>query len=81
MRVQDKYGASSNKLDCVAKALGILNFKGHLISIIGSKGVAILLNRYILPFGGVTLGRVCVQPAKQACLQIFTRPTSLSVDQ
>ena len=33
--------------------------------ITGSKVMAILLNGWILPVGGVALGRVCAQPAKQ----------------
>ena len=34
--------------------------------------MAILLNGWILPVGGVASGRVCAQPAKQACLDEYT---------
>ena len=47
----------------------ILNLKGHPNRITGSKVTAILLNGWILPVGGVASGRVCAQPAKQACLR------------
>ena len=33
-----------------------------------SKVTAIFLNLWILPVGGVALGRVCTQPVEQACL-------------
>ena len=45
----------------------ILNLKGHPNRIAGSKVAAILLNGWILPFGGAPSGRFCAQPAKQAC--------------
>ena len=37
----------------------ILNPEGHQSCCIGSKVTAILLNEWILPTGGVALGRVC----------------------
>ena len=37
----------------------ILNLEGHLNRFIGSKVTAILVNRGILPSGGVASGRVC----------------------
>ena len=39
--------------------LKILNLEGHLNPFIGSKVAAILVNRGILPLGGVASGRVC----------------------
>ena len=46
----------------------ILNLEGHPNRIAASKFTAILLNGWIFPIGGASSGRVCVQPAKQACL-------------
>ena len=37
----------------------ILNLEGHLNRLIGSNVMAILLNVWILPTGGVASGRVC----------------------
>ena len=45
----------------------ILNLEGHPNCISGSKVMAIWLNGWILPVGGASSGRVCVEPAKQAC--------------
>ena len=47
----------------------ILNLKGHLNRIIGSKFTAILLNGWILPIGGASAVKgLPLQPALQACL-------------
>ena len=54
-------------IDYVKKCLEILNPEGHLNRITGSKVTAILLNLWVLSVGGVASGRVCEQPAKQAC--------------
>ena len=51
-----KDGAFRNKIDYVT-----------IYYINGFKVTAILLNGWILPVGGVALGRVSAQPAKQAC--------------
>ena len=45
----------------------ILNLDGQPYRIAGSKVKAILLNGWILPIGGGSSERVCVQPANQAC--------------
>ena len=63
-------GASSHKIDYVTIFLEILSPKGHPNHITGSTGMAILLNGWVLPVGGGSLGRVCAQPAKQACSNI-----------
>ena len=55
-----KYGAFSNKVDCVPIFEEILNLEGYLNRFIGSKLTAILVNGGILPSGGVALGRVRV---------------------
>ena len=55
-----KYGAFSNKVDCVPIFEEILNLEGYLNRFIGSKLAAILVNGGILPSGGVALGRVRV---------------------
>ena len=62
-----RHGAFSHKIDYVTIILEILNPKKHQNCITYSKVTAILLNGWILPVGGVASGRVCVQPAKQAC--------------
>ena len=49
----------SHKIGYVTIFKEILNFEGHPNCITGSKVMAILLNRWILPIGGVALGRVC----------------------
>ena len=56
-------GAFSHKIDYVTIFLKILNPEGHPNRNTGSKVTAILLNGWILPVGGVALGRVCAQPA------------------
>ena len=58
-------GAFSHKIDYITIFLKILNPKEH-----PNCRTAILLNGWILPVSGVTSGRVCAQPAKQACLVI-----------
>ena len=50
-------GAFNNKKDYVF--LEILNPKGHPNRITGSKVTTILLNEWIVPIGGASLGRVC----------------------
>ena len=52
-------GAFSQKNYWFKKFSEILNLTGHQNSIIGSKVTAILLNRWVLPVGGVALGKVC----------------------
>ena len=46
----------------------LVNIEGHQNCILGSNGTAIFLNRWILPIGGVALGRAC---ANQACLGTY----------
>ena len=60
-----KEGAFSHKIDYVTISKEILNLKGHPNRITGSKVMAILLNGWILPIGGVSSGRVC------ACQIVF----------
>ena len=55
------------------------NFKRHPNCITGSKVTAILLNGWILPIGGASSGRVCAQPAKQACFHKFIFCSCLSL--
>ena len=52
-------GASSHKTNYIDICPEILNLEGHQNRCIGSKVTAILLNGWILPTGGVALGRVC----------------------
>ena len=52
----------------------LLNPEGHPNRITGSKVLAVLLNWWILPVGGVASGRVCAQPAQQACFTITAMP-------
>ena len=59
--------AFSHKIDYVTSFWEVLNSEGHPNRITGTKSTAILLNVWILPVGGVALGRVCTQPAKQSC--------------
>ena len=49
----------NHKIDYVTVFKEILNPKGHLNRITGSKVTAILLNGWILPIGGASSGRVC----------------------
>ena len=63
----DEDSAFSHKVDYVTFFLEILNPEGHPNRITGSKITVTLLNGWILPVGGAALGRVCAQPAKQAC--------------
>jgi hypothetical protein len=64
--------ASSHKTNYI----DILNLDGHLNCCIGLKVKAILLNWWILPTGGVALGRVC--PA--ACAAgLFPQPTAIFI--
>ena len=60
-------GGSRHKIDYVIIFQENLNLKGQPNRTTGSKVLAILLNGSSLPIGGVTSGRVCWQPAKQAC--------------
>ena len=59
--------AFSHKIDYVTNLQEILNPEGQQNRTTGSKVTAILLNGWILPVGGVASGKVCAQPAKQAC--------------
>ena len=43
--------------------LGVLNPEGHPNHMTDSKVTAILVNKWILPVGGVVSGRVCVHRA------------------
>ena len=52
-------GVFSHKIDYVTINKEFLNPEGHLNRITGSKVMAILLNGWILPFGGASSGRVC----------------------
>ena len=51
-------GAFSHKIDWVKKCLEILKLKWHQNCIIGFKVVAILLNGWVLPIGGVASVKV-----------------------
>ena len=52
-------GAFSHKIDYVTIFKEILNPEGHPNRITGSKVTASLLNGWIFPIGGASLGRVC----------------------
>ena len=54
-------GAFSHNIGYVESFKEILNLKGHPDCIAGSKGIAILLNGWILPIGGASLERVCAE--------------------
>ena len=61
-----KDGAYSHETDYVT-FLAVSKSQRHPNRIIGSKFTAILLNGWILPIGGVALGRgLCLQPVQQA---------------
>ena len=61
-------GAFSHEIDYVTSFKKILNRKGHLNRITGSKVMAVFLNWWILPFGGASSVKgLCMQPALQAC--------------
>ena len=64
-------GTFSHKINYVTVFQEIINLEGHPNRNTGSKVTAILLNLWILPVGGVASGRVCAQPAKQACFKQF----------
>ena len=51
----------------------MLNFKGNLNCMIGSKVTTVLLEGWILPIGGVASGRVCACSLRSR-LVILTRP-------
>ena len=55
-------GAFSHKINYVT-IFQILNLEGHSNHITGSKVMAILLNGWILPVGGVASGSVCASAA------------------
>ena len=55
-----KNGASSHKTNYFDMSSEILDPEGYQNCCIGSKVMAILRNGWILPTGGVALGRVCV---------------------
>ena len=61
------YGVSSHIVDYVLYFLVIPNPNRHQNHLTGSKVIAILLIWWIWPVSGFALGRVCAQPAKQAC--------------
>ena len=61
-------GASSHKTEYVAQVESILYL------IIGLKVTPVFLNGWIWPIGGVPLGRISVQSAKQAYFHISRRP-------
>ena len=70
-----KNGASSHKTNYIDIFSEILNLEGHLNRCIGSKVTAILLNGWILPTGGASLGKVgtcsqhsrLVSPGERIC--------------
>ena len=64
-------GAFSHEIDYFTIFKEILNPEVHPNCITGSKVMAILPIGWILPVGGVALGRLCTQPAKQACSNEF----------
>ena len=68
LRVGD--GAFSNKIDYITIFKEILLLEGHPNHIVGSKVTTILLNGWILPIVGASLGRVCEQPGKQDCFWV-----------
>ena len=55
-----KNDASSHKTNYIHIFSEIPNLEGHQNLCIGSKVTAVLLNWWILPTGGVALGRFCV---------------------
>ena len=62
-------GAFSHKIDYVTIFKVILNLKGHLNHIAGSRVMAILLNEWISPIGGASVVKsLRLQPAQRACL-------------
>ena len=71
-------GAFSHEIDYVTILLEIINLKGHLNFIFGSKVTAILLNGWILATGGASLGRVCVCSLRSRL--VFIKTTSFSLD-
>ena len=54
-----RYRASNHKINYVTQVQEIINFKGNLNCIIGSKVTVILLEGWILHVGGIALERVC----------------------
>ena len=59
-----KDGAFSHKIDYFSNFLEVLNLEGHQNRITGSKVMAISLNGWIFPIGGVASGRVCAEGQK-----------------
>ena len=49
-----EYDAFSHEIDCVKIVKAILNLKGHLYCITGSKVMAMLLNGWISSIGGAS---------------------------
>ena len=74
-------GAFSYKIDYVNIIKEILNLKGHPNSITGSKVSAMMLNGWILHFGGASLVKgVCLQLTQQACFfKLSNRDPRMSV--
>ena len=70
-----EHGAFSHKIDYVTIFMEILN-QNYITRL---KVTAIWLNGWILHIGGVALGRVCAQPAKQACFLFNIRHKKLCV--
>ena len=71
-----KDGAFRHTIDYVSIFEETLNLEGHLNRFIGSKVTAILVNRGILPNGGVAEGRVCACSLRSrlvftVCAQFF----------
>ena len=69
--------AFSHKIDYVTIFWDILNPEGHPNHITGSKVTAILLNRWILPIGGASSGRVCA--CSLSSRSVFCQPVSLGM--
>ena len=64
-------GDFRHKIDCVTILKEILNLEAHPNCITGSKVTAILLNRWILPIGGVSAVKdLGLQPACSYELQV-----------
>ena len=79
---------SSYRIDYVIVIKNFLNPDGHQNPITSSKVTAILLKRWILPYGGASAREgLRLQPVQQACFiyyRVLTRPrakeTSIQVD-
>ena len=74
-------GAFSYKIDYVTIIKETLNLEGHPNPITGSKVSVMMLNGWILPFGGASSVKgVCLQLTQQACFfKLSNRNPRMSV--